>query len=185
MKKRIGFVSNSSSSSFIIMFDKKPENANDIKEMLFGDNEIVSYYDYNISSNVASDIIFRDIEEFNEEVVINDLDNLIYSIRHYPKESWLIDEDDEDLKEFIKLDKIWDDWDKWKSMTEEEKQDFYKEQRKIKERILEKMMKNFKNESDGKYIYTVTFSDNDGDIYCTLEHGGVFDKVQHIRISNH
>ena len=69
MKKRTGFVSNSSSSSFIIVFDKEPQSASDIKEMLFGTDDILTYYDYNITTNVASKIIFDDISKLNGEFV--------------------------------------------------------------------------------------------------------------------
>lgn len=43
MKIRKGFVSNSSSSSFILALDKKPKSVSEMKELLFGDAEF--YYD--------------------------------------------------------------------------------------------------------------------------------------------
>ena len=45
MKKRLGFVSNSSSSSFIITFDKVPETVEELKELLFEDQEFITKYD--------------------------------------------------------------------------------------------------------------------------------------------
>ncbi len=39
MKIRTGFVSNSSSSSFVVAFPHKPESAEDVKKMLFGKQE--------------------------------------------------------------------------------------------------------------------------------------------------
>jgi hypothetical protein len=37
MKTRSGLVSNSSSSSFVVVFNKKPESAGDVKRQLFND----------------------------------------------------------------------------------------------------------------------------------------------------
>lgn len=43
MKIRNGFVSNSSSSSFIVSFDKKPSSAEELREILFGDKEYIEH----------------------------------------------------------------------------------------------------------------------------------------------
>ena len=40
MKIRNGFVSNSSSSSFVVAFDKKPETVEELKKLLFGEEEV-------------------------------------------------------------------------------------------------------------------------------------------------
>jgi len=187
MKKRLGFVSNSSSSSFIIIFDKEPQNAEDVKGMLFPNTDVVAYYDYNISSNVASDIIFRDIAKADIDTLGRNFEELIYAVKYYGSgEEWLIDSKDEDLLEFLRLDdEVWGDWEKWKALPQDEKDKIEEEKQTVKERVLKKMFDNFNRETKDKFVYTAEFSDNDGEIYCTLEHGEVFEKVKHIRISNH
>ena len=102
MKKRLGFVSNSSSSSFIIIFDEEPKNTGDIKRMLFGDKTIISYYDNNITTNLASDIIFKDIEKATKQKLEADFDSIIYSMEYFKPEAWLIDGDDKEAKKVIK-----------------------------------------------------------------------------------
>jgi len=48
MKVRNGFVSNSSSSSFIVAWNKKPESVEEVKNILFGDAKTHYMYDYTI-----------------------------------------------------------------------------------------------------------------------------------------
>ena len=38
---------------------------------------------------------------------------------------------------------------------------------------------------DAVDLFVFEFSDNDGDFFCTLEHGGTFESVPHIKISKH
>jgi len=58
MKIRLGFVSNSSSSSFVVAFPRIPENAKDVQEMVFGDDCCIYYNGNRLSAKDASQQIF-------------------------------------------------------------------------------------------------------------------------------
>ena len=66
MKTRQGFVSNSSSSSFIIAFDKKPESAKELQTLMFDSTEKTLAHPYNegvfyATSKIAK-TVFEDIQ---------------------------------------------------------------------------------------------------------------------------
>ena len=69
MKTRNGFVSNSSSSSFVIAFPHKPTSIEEVGKMLFGDrygpNNLLrqEYYD-DVYEGELAETIFKDIEGF-------------------------------------------------------------------------------------------------------------------------
>jgi len=44
---------------------------------------------------------------------------------------------------------------------------------------------NFLDDNKGKFIFTISYSDNDGEVMCTMEHGDIFRNVPHVRISHH
>ena len=44
---------------------------------------------------------------------------------------------------------------------------------------------NFVSEHKNKHCYEVEFSDENGQMYTQLEHGGTFDNVPHIRFNHH
>jgi hypothetical protein len=65
MKTRNGFVSNSSSSSFVVAFPKKPKNAKDVLEYMFNGKEGgigLEYYDDGLSYNQVVNAVFEDIK---------------------------------------------------------------------------------------------------------------------------
>jgi len=61
MKIRNGFVSNSSSSSFIVGFKRKPKTVAEVKELLFGDEKYIKQYDYSLSTQEAAEMVFSDM----------------------------------------------------------------------------------------------------------------------------
>lgn len=65
MKKRKGFVSNSSSSSFIIILPRKPKSKEDTQEILFhGKEGGLSVYEMDgLSFSQISDIVYNDIKD--------------------------------------------------------------------------------------------------------------------------
>ncbi len=79
MKIRNGFVSNSSSSSFIIAFPKKPKTFEDIRKYIFGDIEGNDLYqDSDISYNEISKHIFKVIKKASKKEIISNLAPRLY-----------------------------------------------------------------------------------------------------------
>jgi len=75
MKIRNGFVSNSSSSSFLVVWDKKPESVEEVKNILFGDSKMHVSYDYSIDTLDLSQTIFDDTKEMSEEEIKEEIRN--------------------------------------------------------------------------------------------------------------
>ena len=86
MKIRNGFVSNSSSSSFIVAFPNKPTSEKDVLEYMFnGKDGGISVFDGDgLSYNQISAIIFKDIKDPVDIDVISDMLSGRY---HYSPES--------------------------------------------------------------------------------------------------
>ena len=78
MKIRKGFVSNSSSSSFIVQWDKKPKSIEEVKKILFGVQETYSYYDDNVSTQRLAETIFNDTEDITEEKIKEEISGQYY-----------------------------------------------------------------------------------------------------------
>ena len=68
MKIRQGFVSNSSSSSFILCFDKEPKSHEDVKKVIFGDKEkfMACWSDKFLETEQASKVIFDNLENIKD-----------------------------------------------------------------------------------------------------------------------
>jgi len=163
MKVRKGFVSNSSSSSFVVAFPKKPRYMEDVKEMLFGDKEDYDNpFDFKAQpswpSDMVADIVWADIKKQDA----CDLANIIEALRY----GW---HDEEPDIEDYELDEGFD-YSRYHadclSITVKESIDFY-----------EKHIKCF--------IYTFEYSDNDGDLFSAMEHGDLFDRLPYIKRSMH
>lgn len=170
MKIRNGFVSNSSSSSFVVAFPEKPTSVEHIREMMFKDEKsFPNPYPWDdrekeFSTLKISETVCNDISN----QTANDIENIVEGFG-----GWLEGSPEnpdvwhrEDLTQEEK-DKIWNDWDK----------SYDKYQR-------DTAMKFIESHKD-MFIYVFEYSDNDGDYFCTLEHGGIFDNLQHVKISRH
>jgi len=159
MKIRTGFVSNSSSSSFILFFDREIKIINDLKESLGDINTIHERWT-------------GEIEEYSEKKILESiLEN--------------IDNTDESLIEILSNDNV-----EIKGFDEDlpeyayEKQDWAEQEKKFLEYGRRKM-EFMKKKHQDKFIYTASYSDQDGTFGTFMEHYFNWGNIKVIRISQH
>lgn len=157
MRIRLGFVSNSSSSSFVIGLDHAPESVEELQEMLFGD-----------------------IPDFRHPYQDD-----VYSARYITQRVW------NDLKEPISIEQLRAELGQGSfeghpdisyradGTIDREK---YERQKSV---ALERVYEKEKGKFQGKTLYVLRYSDNDGEVDTAMEHGDLFRRVPHVRISHH
>lgn len=93
MKIRNGFVSNSSSSSFIVAFNDVPKSEKELQDLLFGEEKTIGVFDYKVPTKDISLIVFNDLlnnkpatkEQITEELQSGMFEELMH---YYCKTSW-------------------------------------------------------------------------------------------------
>ncbi len=197
MKIRNGFVSNSSSSSFVVAFPVIPQSVDEVRKLLFGDAVYFSTNEYN--EGIRDACWERPIEEcekcserftcFTQKkrgyptlqiatTVWNDLKNqkpnrpivIGRTIRH----GWFEGKPDYFGEEFQT------------GKTGDRLKDFNSKKYDRRCRVeAGGIKKRFLAEHPDAFIYVFSYADEDGQYGSTLEHGGIFDKLPHIQISYH
>jgi hypothetical protein len=166
VKIRAGFVSNSSSSSFVVAFPTIPHSVEEIKQLLFADKEIYSYEfspkdesytTQRVSETVASDMMSQSPVTYDEIVEtircghVNGMPEFDYPSNLSQK-----------------------DYHKW-----------CEEHDKLCYEFAKKTADEFIKQNKGKYFYIFHYADEDGSYGSALEHGPLFDKMPCLAISNH
>jgi len=167
MKIRNGFVSNSSSSSFIVAFKKLPKSIKEMQDMLFGDEPYYKnpyYYpeDKKYGSEpswLAQEVAARVFRDVLEPIPIKEL------AIHF--RGYIMDYDAPDRDSFSQNCDGHDQW--WKAMEE----------------YSIKAAESFVKNNPGAKFYEFEYSDNDGPFDTALEHGNLFERLPHVTISNH
>lgn len=181
MKIRHGFVSNSSSSSFIIALSKKPRSAKELQGMMFSSETQIIDHPYEDLDRVANHPVgieqaaqavwnqLKDQKPLKEAEIEEDIEG------GSPEVGWSEEQSAPKWPQYRNED------------TEEKRQKDYAEydaQRKI---FASKVAKNFlaREAIKGKKLFRVSFSDNDGPFGSLMEHGTALDGLPHLRISHH
>lgn len=170
MKTRNGFVSNSSSSSFIVAFPELPTSRSHIQKMVFGDEEYFPDPFYDPKDNDKSwarkeSYSTSQIAETLWNVINNEIDGQKpndYKAMHTAMNEYSTDCCNDcacHLSEPIYLE--------------------------AEGKYVEKEIFDFLQANPNSFIYTFSFSDNDGQYFEALEHGDLFKKLPHKRYSHH
>lgn len=170
MKFRGGFVTNSSSSSFIIALDKLPKSIKEVKELLFDKDQTYYGSPYDERQKFSLDDVARSI--FSDLKTETPKDKVIESMNGYWDEEPNFPRYEDYLKDSEKL-------------TPKQRDAAWKKLAKDTNKFLEKKYIAFKKKHKNKFIIALEISDDDGAMYSAMEHGDLFKNVNHIRVSHH
>jgi len=222
MKIRNGYVSNSSSSSFIVIWEKEPTSVEEVKEVLFPglDTKHTDYYGNHDTYVLAKRIFNETKPTTNEEIKSEIRDQYSYYQTWYDKgykaDEELCEKYENQYREALKEEKTLEELEKKYSNQEknrilrkiklerildESSLDEYETaylnlQKRLEivreitwgtggymKELVEDSYNKFMSDFDGKFVAIYEFGDDNGD--GALEHGGIFDNLEHIRTSHH
>ena len=207
MKIRTDFVTNSSSSSFVVAFEKVPQTVEELIEVVFSDNA----KEYGCVGHPYSNTVYS----------ISELASTIFQDMHSEVEDWdtsepnetnpvspkrvekeftkgsipadLAPQDDPEPDEYIRASKYcWNSSDPknpkyMKEPTEPGGWDNVDWQKLYadKDEWAARRAREFMAEHKGKSFFIFEYGDDNGDYYSLLEHGDIFENLPHVRISKH
>ncbi len=179
MKIRNGFVSNSSSSSFLVKFPREPKTVNDVRKMLFGDKTlfVAPYSDMPYPVDQIAKTVFDDIQSQSK----NDINGAIEFFTNSNSDGGPNYDNYKTGRDWNSVD--WGAYNKDRDEWAEKKFEEFYSLKKIRKEKLEKL--DGKDVvSSGEVFYMFEYGD-DSSYFAALEHGDLFENLEHVINSNH
>jgi len=179
MKIRNGFVSNSSSSSFIVAIPEDVMTQDQLQKCLMGTaSEYPNPYPFDREpdtwpAELVTSIVFQDM--FAAGLASRDS-----MIREYGN-GWTdahMKGEQEARAEFNLGE--WDIPD-----NDDVRRKYYDRYQELVDKHSAKAIDEFVAQNPDCSFFIVEYSDNDGQLSCAMEHGSLFDRVPHLRVSKH
>jgi hypothetical protein len=193
MKIRNGFVSNSSSSSFVIIFDRKPESYNDLLNMMFPgckeDDNLGNYCGENEEYAVSQVVnrVWNDLPVINQEEVITTILEMLDSGNALYNSEISEFVDKVLVNKILELQTVLNDetWDADRS-DHQRNMDIENKIHWLKEKVAKIVIKTLKEKNSTKWFALLEYTDTgEGPFGAFMEHGDVFSNVKCVRISHH
>jgi hypothetical protein len=203
MKRKLDFITNSSSSSFLVAWPNKIEKMEDVLKIIpeqekasivFHDAiEQTPYHlehgNFDYDFDIATQAITEDFVQFILSGYTTNIDSyhLVEPIRNKIRREKIIQQD---IRLFenngLTNDLTVDDW---ATINEEANKQFKEQYGMTPDELNRKkaltLIKSFMEQNKGKYIYKFHYGDEDGNLYSDLEHDGVFESLSTIQVSHH
>jgi len=168
MKIRNGFVSNSSSSSFVVAFSKKPETVEEVRDFMFEEEtRSVSIYGITASTGEIAQAVFDGIQKQKDSATKEEIT--------YALQGWADSQDRTQLPRRHDFESI----EHWELAYKAACDRLSERCKKMEEEKADIFWRNHKND----FILIAKYEDHT-DLGAVMEHAGIF-RLPHIRISNH
>lgn len=195
MKKRLGFVSNSSSSSFLVVFPKIPESVEETEQIMYSKANTNLLSDP-IFRRKSAEYVFKDIQEQESNNILDALAHTSQDL-YFDKEEGLycyynfiyktIEELENAIEEYYNKEKEMNNFD-WEQENADEKYNelneyiddrYFIDNLKVEYENIKYLMKS------GGYLFNFTYSDEFGIFFSNMEHGDIFQNLPHEKYSFH
>jgi len=195
MKIRSGFVSNSSSSSFIVGFPKLPSSPEELEKMMFDESGLVQPYDFSQGTPTIeiAKRVFSDMSKDNWKAARLNKRKAVEVVMcgYYPGRppyDWKHEDESDKIREAYKAETGKDIWDEtadpkirkhWKKVNDAER----KAERKLETCCAKAFLEGFWPRVKGMKVFQFEYADDGGE--SDFEHGNIFRKFPHVQISKH
>jgi len=180
MKVRNGFVSNSSSSSFIIAVPMGCNTLGQLQDYLFG--EVRKYNnphfhseystDYNWSVSSVASVVFDGISEQDPKTDTELIEEYMSGYTSEFREAEMYTFQDMKIDNLSNISSK--DWNTYNEYFEHHLK-----------RLAQNKISRFIESNPECFFYTLSYSDNNGEFESALEHGNLFDNIPHLKVSHH